>query len=219
MSASSDRARRVGFVEGFVYGRIINPLLALHFRQVRAAGARARSQSCDSLWTTRAVDQLLEQAVFFLLIVANALILWKTLCVLTGSESPIVVVLSGSMRPAIDRGDLLFLTLRSTPFRVGDVPVYSLPGRDIPIVHRVLEVHERPTGVADLLTKGDNNTVNDLGLYNRDQWWLQREHIVGRAQGFAKYIGMVTVIMNEHAQVKYVLGGVLLLYVLLNRET
>ena len=30
--------------------------------------------------------------------------------VVTGSESPIVVVLSGSMEPAFQRGDLLFLT-------------------------------------------------------------------------------------------------------------
>jgi signal peptidase len=30
--------------------------------------------------------------------------------VVTGSESPIVVVLSGSMEPAFYRGDLLFLT-------------------------------------------------------------------------------------------------------------
>ena len=30
--------------------------------------------------------------------------------VVTGSESPVVVVLSGSMEPAFQRGDLLFLT-------------------------------------------------------------------------------------------------------------
>ena len=44
------------------------------------------------------------------MIVSSALMIWKGLMVVTGSESPIVVVLSGSMEPAFQRGDLLFLT-------------------------------------------------------------------------------------------------------------
>ena len=45
--------------------------------------------------------------------------------VLTGSESPIVVVLSGSMEPAFHRGDLLFLThYEDSPIRVGDITGY-----------------------------------------------------------------------------------------------
>jgi signal peptidase len=63
--------------------------------------------------------------------------------VFTGSESPVVVVLSGSMLPAYDRGDILFLWQGSDPIQVGEVCVFKLPGRDIPIVHRVLEVHNR----------------------------------------------------------------------------
>ena len=34
------------------------------------------------------------------MIVSSALMIWKGLMVVTGSESPIVVVLSGSMEPA-----------------------------------------------------------------------------------------------------------------------
>ena len=44
------------------------------------------------------------------MIVSSALMIWKGLMVVTGSESPIVVVLSGSMEPAFQRGELLFLT-------------------------------------------------------------------------------------------------------------
>lgn len=62
----------------------------------------------------------------------------------TGSESPIVVVLSGSMEPAFHRGDLLFLTnFREEPVRVGDIVVFKVDGRDIPIVHRVIKLHEK----------------------------------------------------------------------------
>lgn len=44
------------------------------------------------------------------MIVGSALMIWKSLMVLTWCESPIVVVLSGSMEPAYYRGDILFLS-------------------------------------------------------------------------------------------------------------
>jgi signal peptidase len=61
----------------------------------------------------------------------------------TGSESPVVVVLSGSMEPGLQRGDILFLNMGARPIRAGEIVVFSLDGRDVPIVHRVLKVHER----------------------------------------------------------------------------
>ena len=64
--------------------------------------------------------------------------LWKTLSVIADSPSPIVVVLSGSMEPAFQRGDLLFLWNRDTRAEVGEIVVYNVKGKDIPIVHRVV---------------------------------------------------------------------------------
>lgn len=78
------------------------------------------------------------------MIVSSALMIWKGLMVVSGSESPIVVVLSGSMEPAFHRGDLLFLTnYPDEPVRVGEIVVFKVEGRDIPIVHRVLKLHEK----------------------------------------------------------------------------
>ena len=42
----------------------------------------------------------------FGMIVSSALMIWKGLMVVTGSESPIVVVLSGSMEPAFQVSSL-----------------------------------------------------------------------------------------------------------------
>ena len=50
----------------------------------------------------------------------------------------IVVVLSGSMEPAFQRGDLLFLWNRGLDTQVGEIVVYNVKGKDIPIVHRVV---------------------------------------------------------------------------------
>jgi len=162
--------------------------------------------------------QLAHQVLNFGLIVCSALMIWKSLMVITGSESPIVVVLSGSMEPAFQKGDLLFLTLTNDPIKVGDIVVFKLSGREIPIVHRVLKLHQKLNGDMDILTKGDNNSVDDRGLYPPGQKWLNKSHIIGRARGFLPYIGMVTIIMNDYPSLKYALIGIMGLFVLVNRE-
>lgn len=82
---------------------------------------------------------LLTQALNFALVLSTAFMLWKGLSVVSDSPSPIVVVLSGSMEPAFQRGDLLFLWNRGwQDTRVGEVVVYNVRGKDIPIVHRVV---------------------------------------------------------------------------------
>lgn len=168
---------------------------------------------------------------------------------------------SGSMEPAFFRGDLLLLTNdREEPIRAGDIIVFRIDGRDIPIVHRVLKVHERfvdshafsstgrgalatfhfastrDDGYVKFLTKGDNNNVDDRGLYSPGQLWLERKDVIGRAKGyvsrsldpldsmlayglsFLPYIGMVTIVMNDYPQLKYLVLAVLGFFVLVHRE-
>ncbi|XP_066586646.1 signal peptidase complex catalytic subunit SEC11A [Prorops nasuta] len=165
--------------------------------------------------------QFLYQVLSFGMIVSSALMIWKGLMVVTGSESPIVVVLSGSMEPAFHRGDLLFLTnYKEEPVRVGEIIVFKVEGRDIPIVHRVIKLHEKgdQNNTVKFLTKGDNNSVDDRGLYAPGQSWLTQKDVVGRARGFLPYVGMVTICMNEWPKLKYFVLACLAGYVLLHRE-
>jgi signal peptidase len=100
------------------------------------------------------------------------------------------------MEPAFYRGDILFLTnFAGAAYKTGDITVYKVPGSPIPIVHRVLEARDlaaaaNASGLLPaaplaqnqlLLTKGDNNPVDDLELYNGLEW-LERQHIVGKVQ-------------------------------------
>ena len=62
------------------------------------------------------------------MIVSSALMIWKGLMIVTGSESPIVVVLTNFQEEAV---------------RVGEIVVFKVDGRDIPIVHRVIKIHEK----------------------------------------------------------------------------
>ncbi|KAK8919185.1 hypothetical protein KSP39_PZI021545 [Platanthera zijinensis] len=159
----------------------------------------------ENLDSTRSLQirQVFTQAVSLVMIVTSALIIRKGLMCVTGSESPAVVVLSGSMEPGFKRGDILFLHMSKDPIRAGEIVVFNIDGREIPIVHRVIKVHERQdTGEVDVLTKGDNNFGDDRLLYAHGQLWLKQHHIMGRAFGFLPYVGWVTIIATEKPIVK-----------------
>ena len=79
------------------------------------------------LWKNKRL--LLHQGLNLAMIVFSALMIWKGLMFLTKSESPVVVVLSGSMEPAFQRGDILFLNNQANPIRVGEVVVFKIKDR------------------------------------------------------------------------------------------
>ncbi|KAM0752397.1 signal peptidase I [Meredithblackwellia eburnea MCA 4105] len=154
------------------------------------------------------VRHYLSQGLKVATIFSTALMMWKGLSVVTNTESPIVVVLSESMEPAIQRGDLLFLSMPTkAPLKIGDITVYKVPGAPIPIVHRVIETHDVPDSIEQfILTKGDNNPSDDVGLYNGVRH-LKRTHIVGKVQGYIPYVGYVTILMNDYPKAKVILLG------------
>lgn len=206
---------------------------------------------------------LLTQGLNFLLVLSTAFMLWKGLSVLADSKSPIVVVLSGSMEPAFQRGDLLFLWNRDgllpkcwscefLPFlhggssspaggnglegawteskdvKVGEVVVYEVRGKDIPIVHRV--VRRYPASVSTsatkrdgqgikVLTKGDNNAADDVELYARGQSLLDRDRdVIGSVVGYVPYVGYGTILLSEYPWLKSVMLGLMGVTVVLQRE-
>jgi len=166
------------------------------------------------------VREVLYQGLNFGMVISSALMLWKTLILLTGCECPVVVVLSGSMEPAFYRGDLLTLThYRHIPIENGEIVVYKLSEREIPIVHRVVKRHENTkTGEIKYLTKGDNNKVDDRGLYSKGQRWIRPEDILGRARGQCPYIGMITIILNDYPKLKYATLALMAVSMLARRE-
>ncbi|KAJ3678108.1 hypothetical protein LUZ60_001911 [Juncus effusus] len=161
---------------------------------------------------------VLTQLVNLGMIVSTALIIWKGLICITGCQSPVMVVLTGSMEPGFKRGDLLFFNMNKEPIHAGEIVVFDIDGHDIPIVHRVIEVHDKQDNRdIDILTKGDNNLVDDRDLYPRGQLWLNNQHIIGRAKGYLPYVGYVTIIMTEKPIIKYLLIGALGLLVITSK--
>ena len=86
------------------------------------------------------------QVLALALVVLSALMMWKGCMLLTGSESPIVVVLSGSMEPGFQRGDLLLLTMPNEPLKLGDIVVFKVFSASC------------TTNLSDFHTRGSNCT-------------------------------------------------------------
>jgi len=110
--------------------------------------------------------QLAFQLLNVAMVLLSALMVWKAIMWYTQSDSPLVVVLrcvggrggsvadagkalavgaitvracSGSMEPAMIKGDVLVLNNAFTPVEVGEIVVFRIHTQEIPIVHRILE--------------------------------------------------------------------------------
>ncbi|ABN67515.1 Signal sequence processing protein [Scheffersomyces stipitis CBS 6054] len=164
------------------------------------------------------IRQQLTQFLSLAYVFTSAFVIWKSLGIITNSHSPIVVVLSGSMEPAFQRGDILFLWNRDQEAKVGDIVVYEIQGRNIPIVHRVLREHHNSDKQL-LLTKGDNNAVDDLGLYAKKQKYLnQKTDLVGSVKAYLPKLGYVTILITENVYFKYGMLGLMCISTLLTNE-
>ena len=69
-----------------------------------------------------------------------------------------------------------------------------------------------------LLSKGDNNTADDRGLYAERDMWLYPEDIMGRVKGFLPHVGMVTILLTDYPYLKYALVGIMGLFVITSKE-
>ena len=161
---------------------------------------------------------LLTQFIVLGTVVSSALMLWKGLMVICNSESPIVVVLTGSMEPSFFRGDILFINWDYTNPTPGDIVVYKVPSQVIPIVHRVIGIQPLDNGDYIAITKGDNNPVNDRGLYEKGDLWLTKKHILGRIRMFCPYVGMATIILNDYPSLKWTILIIMGIFVLTSKD-
>ncbi|MFX1265892.1 MAG: signal peptidase I [Promethearchaeota archaeon] len=107
------------------------------------------------------------------------------------TSSPLVVVTSESMIPALYPGDLLVLQGRAAEnISVGDIIVYVDDWyTDAPIVHRVVEIQE-VNETYYFFTRGDANHGNDLGNRTIDE-------IVGVVVYKSPYLGHVSLFLRS----------------------
>ncbi len=94
------------------------------------------------------------------------------------------VIVTGSMEPALNRGDMVLLErVEPGEIRVGDVVTFTHQG--VPVTHRVIEV--LPDG--SLRTKGDANEAPDPYTVSPDQ-------VIGRVRYRIPLLGWIVIALN-----------------------
>lgn len=98
---------------------------------------------------------------------------------------------SGSMSPAIEKGDVIILkgmkNEETRKIKKGDVLVYNHDNKII--VHRVIKKSNNGETIS-FKTKGDYNNA-------KDSWTVKQEDVIGIVKFRIRWIGMPTVALNE----------------------
>ncbi|KAI8621526.1 hypothetical protein BC830DRAFT_1093684 [Chytriomyces sp. MP71] len=110
---------------------------------------------------------------------------------------PVWAEVSG-MEPTTRRGDLLLLNPFTHATQAGDVVRFSLPGSGRMRIARVVTVHrENRDHLAQILTKGDANPVDDRGLYAGKRW-ICGTSLRGKVIGYVPFLGYLSIWALEY---------------------
>ena len=124
------------------------------------------------------------------------LIIQASLMVTLGVEKPLYVVISGSMEPTYEKGDILVVKRVNVDTIVeGDIIVFDSPFGGIPIVHRVYEIRGS-FGERYFVTKGDNNPSPDT-YYQTEHPGIPGEHVIGEPLVKIPKIGLIQLWFKE----------------------
>jgi signal peptidase len=124
------------------------------------------------------------------------LIIQASLMVVLGVEKPLYVVISGSMEPTYERGDILVVgRVDALSIEEGDIIVFDSPFGGIPIVHRVYEIKIEGDN-RFFVTKGDNNPFQDP-YYQPNYPGIPPEHIIGKPLVKIPKIGLIQIWARE----------------------
>lgn len=116
-----------------------------------------------------------------------------------------VAIMSNSMAPQINRGDVVIVQKlndeEKNKLKVGDIIQYSLENKYV--IHRIDAIVESSGGKVEYVTKGDNNR-------SRDAKSVINSQIVGKVNLYVPYIGYPSVIFSEnvlHMEAEFLYEG------------
>lgn len=114
----------------------------------------------------------------------------------SGTEYPLSVVVSGSMRPSLNVGDLVVVkAVPPSELKVGDVIVFHNPLRKQElIVHRIVDIVIADDGKRYFNTKGDANFLTD-----KDRWGVlvPEDLVEGKVVFVIPYIGLLRIALDS----------------------
>ena len=131
--------------------------------------------------------------ILAVLLVSASFITWNGLKIALNTENPVLVVVSGSMIPTLNVGDLIIIRGESPEqISVGTIIVFHSPiNYNTLIVHRIVEKIDHGNDFG-FKTKGDYNL-------HADNWIVNSENIIGSYIGKIPYIGIIIIKLKEPA--------------------
>jgi len=125
-------------------------------------------------------------------------ILFQFLVMVSGSDTPLSVVVSGSMEPTLYRGDMIIMyDNEKEPYRVGEIIAFQVKEQEPIILHRIVDINDS----GHILTKGDNNLVPDDHFLYPDR--LSKEQVKGRVWFSVPWIAKPFTWLIERPLLKY----------------
>lgn len=156
-----------------------------------------RAASYKKIRETISGNPALESLIYVVAGVVLALVVYKGMGVALGTSDPIVTVMSYSMIPTLDRGDLVVLRGANVSDLVegekagranGSIIVYWQPQQQRLIIHRLWKINEDGT----LQTWGDN-------VASPDPWAVQPSWVKGQAAFRIPFLGWPRIMLGEMA--------------------
>lgn len=122
---------------------------------------------------------------------ATFLVLYLLVVLVSGTTTPVAVVLSGSMEPNLHIGDIILQRgslLSPITYKVGDIITFQLTNcsleHPIPIVHRITKTYPDS---ASFMTRGDANAVDDRWIWSS---CAKRQYLHHRALDRSEILGL-----------------------------
>ncbi|MBI4167550.1 MAG: signal peptidase I [Candidatus Aenigmarchaeota archaeon] len=134
--------------------------------------------------------EIAETLAYAVLGVFIAIFIYRGLIFLLGTDKPVIDVISESMSPSINRGDLVIVKhAATTDIKTGDVIVFDTLSEPLPVIHRVYKINDDGT----FQTLGDNNR----GVQHDWEKQIETKNIVGKAVLVIPYVGWVKIIICD----------------------
>lgn len=135
-------------------------------------------------------NEVVREALSAILIIAILYFgIQGTIFLILRTDSPMMAVVSNSMKPTFERGDLIFVKGVDSPDQImqGDIIVFQFQGDSETKVHRVVEIVTQDNEL-QFRTKGDNPITNPTP----DSRLVKFEEVKGKAIFWIPKLGYIS---------------------------
>jgi signal peptidase len=155
---------------------------------------------------------LLIDILVIIALLATVLIAYVGAQLLLATDTPFIVIASGSMSPALEVGDIIIVQkVPATSIQAGDIIAFDSP-EEIRTIHRVTQIQTLPNGTIQFKTKGDANP-------SEETYWTSEEDVHGRVLYKIPYLGWMALIPTIPITIAIIIIIIVLIWPEKSRKT